>query len=278
MMHLAYRHARPTYAVSGGTLVTDAAAWSDRSPQSVARLTWPPGAQTTATTCTITGSFAEQPVRCVALLNTTLPAGLKIKLHGKRASDTGYTYALGGAALTHTLVQRIDGGTGAVWVLPAGNDPLVGVEIRAYNDAGGAVAIAASATIDIGEIVISDGLDFLIESDWHMTGKDPSSIARTLGSQTARVQRTPYRVLTATPAYVDDDDARNSGLPNGSDWQAIAHALRTDPYVLAVARTGTAGDTQTTSIYGLATRVPNITHRAGPLYQPGELEVEEIPG
>ena len=277
MMLLAYNHASPTYTVTGGALVTDAAALSDRSPASATRITWPSGSQTTATTCTITATFAEQPIRAVAPLGTTLPAGLKIELRGKRTGDAGYTYALGAAALTQTLVPRTDGGTGAVWAFPASNDPLIGVEIRLYNDVGGAVSLAASQAFDVGEIVVSDGAEFVIQSDWTLGGKVMSKSDRTLGSQGANVPRPGYRTLDATPIYGDDDDARNGGLDIGKDWQSLTAALRADPYVLAIARTGTTTDIQTTSLYGIAVRIPDITHKAGPYYQPSQLTIEEIP-
>ena len=277
MMLLAYNHARPTYTVTGGSLVTDAAALSDRSPASATRITWPSGSQTTATTCTITATFAEQPIRAVALLGTTLPDGLKIELRGKRTGDAGYTYDLGAASLTQTLVPRTDGGTGAVWAFPASNDPLIGVEIRLYNDVGGAVSLAASQAFDVGEIVVSDGAGFVIQADWTFGGKSPSATTRTLGSQISNVQRPGYRTLDVTPIFGDDDDARNGGLDNGADWQSLTAALRADPYVLAIVSTGTTTDIQTTSLYGIATRIPDIAHQPGHYYQPSQLTVEEIP-
>ena len=277
MMLLAYNHTRPTYTVSGGSLVTDAAALSDRSPASATRITWPTGTQTIATTCTVTAAFAEQPVRCVALLGTNLPAGLKVELRGKRVGDSGYTYGLGAASLTQKLASRVEGGTGAVWVFPASNDALIGLEIRLYNDAGGSLALTASQAFDVGEIVISDGAGVVITNDWTLGGKATSRLDRTLGSQIAHVQRTGYRTLEATPILGNDADARSGGLDNGSDWQALAASLRSNPFVLAIARTDATGNIQTTSLYGVVTRIPDIQHKSGPYYQPSALTIEEIP-
>lgn len=277
MMLLAYNHARPTYTVTGGSLVTDAAALSDRSPASATRITWPTGTQTTATTCTITAGFTEQAVRTVALLGTSLPVGLKVELRGKRSGDADYTYSLGAASLTQTLVSRIDGGTGAVWVLPQGNDALIGLQIRLYNDVGGFTSLSAGDSFDTGEIVISDGAEFYINAEWTLGGKDPSASRRTLGSQVSRVGRPGYRILEFSPALDSDDSVLFGGLSNGAAWQELARDIRDDPYVLAIASTKTADYIQATSVYGEVTKIPDFLHKAGPYYEPNQTTVEEIP-
>lgn len=277
MMILTYNHPTPTYTVTGGSLVTDASIMSDRKVSTITRISWPLGVQTISTTCSVIASFEEQPIRAVAILNSSLPVGLKVELYGKRVGDTDYSYNLGADSLTQKLVKRIEGGTGAVWVLPVTNDKLIGIKIVYYNDVNGVTYLNASDTFDTGQCIFSDGIEFLIQTDWTLGNKVTSLSKRSLGSQPSRVSRPGYRTLEVTPIFGDDDDMRGSGLSNGSNWQEVSAVLRQDPYALAIARTDTSDNIQKTSIYGEITRIPDVTHKSGAYYQPNILEIEEIP-
>lgn len=69
-----------------------------------------------------------------------------------------------------------------------------------------------------------------------------------------------------------------SAYQTPDSWQYISAELCRDPVVLAIARTGADIDVQTTSIYGVVTALPSVTHAAGPWHAISDLVVEELPG
>lgn len=264
-----------SWTLTGGAWLTDSAALCDRSPAAAARFTWPDGDQTTATTATLTADFGEQAVGALALLATTLPAGAKVELRGKRAVDSDYTYALGGGALTQRLAVFPDGTVGGVWIFGDDIDALTGLQITLYNDVDGVAALVAAAAYDIGEIAAGTVVTIPHQTGWTDDGVDPSTSTRTLGSQSNRVARPGYRKITVTPVYASAAEARAGGLSDGSDWTTLAARLRHDPYALAIVEPAAA---QATTIFGPVTRVPKRDSLAGPYYQPSQLTIEEVRG
>lgn len=261
-----------TWAASGGTLSADDAALTDRAPATQVALTWASGTQSTSTTVSLIATCAVTP-RIVSLLGTDLPDGLKVELWGQRNGDASPIYDLGGNSQTQTITTFEDGSRGAHWILDDGLTSLAKLKIELCNDVNGTSPIAASQEQKIGEIIIAEAIEVEIGSDWKFEPKDPSTVRRTLASQGDRVPRPGYRVLTCTPAYGDAADARAGGL-SGTDWSKITASLRRDPHCIAIVR---KDEPQTTAIFGLATKNPNISHLAGPYYQPGTLEIEELP-
>lgn len=264
-----------TWATAGGSLSADDAPLTDRAPASRVALTWANGSQTSSTTVGLIATCDVTP-RVIAMLGTDLPAGLKIELWGQRTSDASPTYALGGNSLTQTITTFTDGSRGAWWALDDGLGPLEKLELRLYNDISGSTALAASQELHIGEIVIAEAIAIDSEADWTFAHQDPSTVRRTLAGQTDRVPRTGYRTLTFTPAYGDDAAVRAGGL-DGTDWDHVLANLRANPYCLAIPRHSTAADVQKTAIFGIATKIPDIAHQAGPIYQPSAITIEEIP-
>lgn len=265
------------WTASGGVFVTDSAALTNRSPQAVTRMTWPSGAQTTATTCALQAGFTAQRLIGGALLATTLPVGLKIEVRGKRPIDADYTYPLGGDALTQRTVALPGGGIGCVWSFDLGLDPISGLQIKCYNDVGGSISLGAGASFDIGEIALGNGIQCEHETGWTLDGKDPSKTQRTLGSQDSRVQRPGYRIITVTPTLASSAEWLAGGLDGWTDWQTIAAALRADDKVLLIVDTSTTEAAQRTGIFGAVTRIPSGASAPGPYYTPNEITVEEIP-
>jgi hypothetical protein len=270
-----------TIAITGGTALTDVDAWADPNPGERVRIQWPSGTQTTGATVGVqfTRSQSVVPVGGGLRGLRGIPAGTKVVVTGKRAADAGFAYALGGNSATARTVALPGGDVGITWAFDAGLDAIIGAQVLIYNDVNGSASIAAEASIEIGTPVVGGGIDFVIQADWTLDGKDPSISSRTLGSQLNRVLRPGYRVLTCTPAYVKtEEEARGGGLSDGSDWQTVGAALRRDPYVLAIARVDSSDEIQRTSIFGAVTRLPAVQHLDGALYQPSQLVVEEIPG
>lgn len=274
-----------TWSVTTGTALSDLDALNDPNPGERVRLQM------------------AAPVDGVSRvrLEVTYPTGfypIGACIRGVRAdSDTwcALEYAAAGGGEAPPIGDNIDPDENHFLKLPGGDTgrmivwddlpsaPIGGVT-HWYIDISAATS-GAAPIIEIGSIILGAGIDVVIQSDWTLAGKQPGKISRTAGSQINAALRPGYRVLSCTPIYGDDDDARGAGLANpdgNTNWQDVAAALRADPWCVAIARIGTGDipdpDVQTTAIYGIATQIPDVKHVAGPNYQPSQLTVEEVPG
>jgi len=265
-------------AITSGTWVTPEAALQDRSPSERTRVQWPSGSQHTAVTVAITGARSRAFVpRLAALLGTTLPAGLRVEIRGKRATDAGFTYELGGNALTRRTVEFDDGSVGCIWAFADDLDPILAWQLLIYNDVDGVPGISASAYLDLGEIVVCPAVDVPHRPGRRFATVDASPSYRLLGGRTIRAGRTAYRVLTVRPMFDRITVARGRTLPGDMDWGRLQTKLSADPWTLVVLTPWDLDLAQYESIYGVASRVPSLDSIAGSLNQLAELVVEEEP-
>lgn len=276
------------WGLSGGSgtawLAPDGdAALVDGSPQRRARIRWRnDGSPSTAHTVSLQGAFeAAQSVRLAGLLSLrNIPAGTKVEVRGKRVEDAGYTYALGGNSLTQTVTRLPDGSLGCWWVFDADLDPLVGIEVRVYNDAGGTTVFTASSELDIGELAVFSAVEITVDNDWELALVDPSSRKRSRASQFDILPRPAYRRFTAryTPAF--RDQALAGGLGNGLDWQRFEFALSGGRAAAVIPRWAVPGGgvdaeaVQSTAIYGRASNFAARRHTRGDIYD-GGVSIEE---
>lgn len=213
---------------------------------------------------------AATPVRIVAALGLTCPAGTALTLTGKRAGDPTYAYALGGNAATQTVVQLPDGSRAAWFVLPAGNAPLVGLQLQ-----------VAAGAFDIGELVVLQAVDVSHQIEWSVERIDPSVAERTLGGGLNTVKRRSYRRLKVafTPAALAE--VRGCGLANGMDWDALTYAVVGSARVAGIPRWhAPAGalvlaELHRTAVFGTAA-AGAVAHLGGNYYESGWV-FEEIP-
>lgn len=190
-------HSPPTVTATisgtGASFDTSTAQLFDGQPASVTRCTGVSGSQTTSSKTSIQLTLAAAaPVRVLCLLGTTLPAGLKVQVAGKRSGDSGYPYALGGNATTQRLVTFADGTVGAWWVFPSSNDPLIGLEVSLYNDVGGSTVLSASAHFDIGELRPFLGTDVAVVDNLDDTMEDGGRPRRSPNNQPNYLGHLPY--------------------------------------------------------------------------------------
>lgn len=264
-MHLIY--SLPTrdlaYSVTTGTLVSDITALNDPNPGERVRVLAAAG----NVACAIQFGYAAKAPAAVALRGLRgIPPGWTVRLWTR----IGLSWV---EALATRTMRLPDGDIGATLVISSGQ-PGSSWQLTLHDDAP---SNPAPQELEIGSVLIGNGVQTDIERGWSLASSAPGAMHRTTGNQVYGVRRPGYRILRCTPDYTDAAGARGNGLST-TNWQDVAAALRADPYVLAIARTGTQADIQTTSIYGIVTRIPATTHAAGPYYQPGELEIEEIPG
>ena len=264
-----------TVGGTGAAAVTSTDALVDGSPGSVTRFTWASGAQTTSTTVTLTQVFTAQTVvRCLCLLGTTLPVGLKVEVKGKRAIDGGYTYDLGGNSLTQHIVEFPDGSRGAWWVFNEGLDAVTGIRVTLYNDVGGATSLSASDEFDIGELAPFQGIDVCIRRTLQDTIVDPSRLRRSPNNQPNKLFRRPYRVL------------RMDFAPRASvtDLRTLRYDLATTVscavipiYLVAGTTTLDTDVLHETAMYGTMTDPISIVAVSDGRYWEGSMAFEEYP-
>lgn len=223
----------PTVA---GAAAANLQALVDGHPASIARISGGAGS------VSLRANWADAtPVRIVAALGLTCPAGTALTLTGKRTGDPGYAYALGGNAATQKVVQLPDGSRAAWFVLPPSNTPLVGLQL-----------VVGASAFDIGELAVMQAVDVDAEPEWGVERIDSSVSERTLGGGLNTVQRRTYRRLKVALTAAHLATARGHGLANGMDWDALVMQSVGDKRMVALVRWGWGGVMDVAELHRLA--------------------------
>lgn len=91
-------------------------------------------------------------VGLISALRLSVPAGVLCAVTGKRPADGGFTYALGGNAASQRTQALPDGRVQLLVEPAAGNDALIGVQIRMFNDQNGQPWADDETDVSIGEL------------------------------------------------------------------------------------------------------------------------------
>lgn len=259
-----------TTLTAGSWLTADgAAALFDGKPARRARLQLGAGSYTG-----IRVTFAATAVRCVALLGLVgVAAGVTVEVLG-RVGAGGFTTPLGGNAATGVTRLQADGTT-AAWILgDTSGTQYTGLEVRIH---------AASAAVDIGELVAMPVLTLPIRDGWTIQPVDPTQYERTLAMQRVGVARRPYRVLSAEVAGQSTDAVRRGGLSGGMDLATLATALAGNARACFIPdyrdMTTKAMDYQlaaASAIYGAAVELPGAANLQRQWYG-SRIVAEEVP-
>lgn len=211
-------------SVSGAAGI-NLAALIDGAPASIARISGGAGSASLRLDWAV-----PVPVRIVAALGLSCPAGTALTLSGRRVGDAGYTHALGGNATSQTVVQLVDGSRAAWFVIPMATPPLVGLQLQ-----------VGAAAFDVGELAVLQAVEVEAEPEWSVERVDPSQSERTLGGGLNTVQRRTYRRLKValTPAHLAQ--AWGGGLDGSMDWDALVMQSAGDRRVAALVRWGREG-------------------------------------
>jgi hypothetical protein len=292
MSLLFYRRPSPAWTVAGtGAQFESDVRLSDGNPGVLTTLRW------LSTVSPVVGDYVAirgdwltaATMRGAWMLALSLeggefPAGVKFEVRGKRAGDVGYPYALGGNSLTEVSREMPDGSIGICWLFDDDLDPIVGIEIRIFNDANGATWADADTYVRIGEADVSEGIELCIAHGWSTSRDIRTQGQRTLGSQLHEVARVDFRVLEFALAPALDSAARLAGLANGTDWERIASLItragaRTMVYVRTQDMAGafSSAELHASAIFGKA-KPQAIVHVQGSRdrYTSG-YRVEEVP-
>ncbi|MEF2154644.1 hypothetical protein V3390_00080 [Luteimonas sp. FXH3W] len=213
-------------------------------------------------------------VNAAALLNTSLPTGVKVNIELWN----------GGATLGSGSVRTArlgDGNVGAVW-RPTRQTTVTEVRVVIYNDVNGSVGIPAGTLFDLGEVIFGDLVDMPHVDEWDNELVDPSSASRTRGSRPIVASKTPYRRFESALTPQTKAIARQGGLTNGQDWETLRRAMLPESArTIAIVRHNTpAGavdqpEIEDTLLFGIG-RMAAISHRGGDWYGT-TVTVEEIP-
>jgi hypothetical protein len=224
----------PVTFVAGGTGATIISAQSvltNGRPADPCRVQWVSGAQTTATTFTLTGTLATAIVpRCAAVLlpnlSTAIPGGVKITVSGKLG---GSAVALGGNALTQRTVTLPNGAVAIWFVFPTGLSAIDTLIVTIFNDKNGSTWATASQLVDLGEVWVGKGADFQVAQDPDETLQGGVLQRQSRNNQAWPLMQSggnPFRVLTVNLQPMTEAVAIG---PNAAqdDFETVRYQLAT---------------------------------------------------
>jgi len=102
-------------------------------------------------------------------LDLDTSAGLKFSFVGRRASDVGFTYNLGGNTALVRSYERGDGSIIALGMCADGLDPVIGIQVTIYNDQNGSANLDAAAFIDLGDFWASPATWLPLAKGWELS-------------------------------------------------------------------------------------------------------------
>lgn len=284
------RPTSPTWTISGtGAQFESDIRISDGNPGVLTTFRWLSAGSPAITDYVALRADWTTPVVCrgAAMLGLRLetddfPAGCKVEIRGKRSGDSGYPYELGGNALTEVTREKADGSIHICWAFADGLDPLVGYEVRIFNDVAASTWATADTYVQVGEADIFQMADLCVAVGWRSSLEVATESSRTLDAQLHEVERTNYRAVEFGFPPTAGDDVRRQGLPNGVDWDQIeAIVARSGARVLCYVQTTDADGVtdydylHSTAIFGKA-RPAQVVHVAREFYT-GGYRVDEVP-
>lgn len=219
----------PVWTISGtGAQFESDVALSDGNPGVLTAFRWlstgsPAISDYVALRADWTGAITARGAWLLALSleGSAFPKGVKFEVRGKRAGDFSYPYDLGGNSLTEVSHELRDGSIGVGWRFDEGLTPLVGIEIRIFNDLAGATWADADTYVRIGEADAAEGVAACVAPGWGVDRRDQTEVQRTRGSQFHEVERVSFDEVEVSLAPATGDDAFRQGLDTGSDYQRI---------------------------------------------------------
>lgn len=268
-----------TWTVSGTGAALLADQFANARPDTLSRLRWLSGAQTTSSVLRLRAEWTGAIVPgLIYLAGGDLPAGTKVTVAWRRPGDSAGTYPYTPAARNspQRVVRGPRGERTCAIVLEAGASPVVGCEISVWNDVDGVAAIIADSTITLGAVLVCAADEVSIDSDWSDTTVDPTI---TSASGTRAIYPTPgipYRELSF--AWVPDEQSVILG-----DRAALVakldrgqRAVYIPRYLDAAAAFAPTLAHQTARI-GVMAKPPSVKHAAGPYMTASAATVIEVP-
>lgn len=254
------RQRNPTWTISGtGAQFETDVRLSDGNPAVLTTFRWlSAGSPATTDYVALRADFAQAIVPWVAMIQGlrteagTFPEGVLIRIFGKRSGDSGYPYDLGGNSQTARTGEFSDGDIGIVWVFDDDLDPIIGYEVRIYNDDNGSTWADDETYPQVGEVDVWQAVEASVAPGYSGSLTLTTERDRTLDSQIHEVDRIPYRECKFVLQSAVQAAFRGGGLTNGTDWEKVRAALaRAESRALVVLYPN--DDAQRSAIFGIAT-------------------------
>lgn len=285
-------HSRPVGGIwslsgTGAAFLTSTANLADGRPDTVDRLQWLSGAQSTSSVLRLRCEFDDAIVPgMVGISNCSLPVGTLIRARYRRASDPVGTYPYNPAAQNEgqRLIQGVRGERTWWVVLNPGATPVKGVEYQFENNVGGSAVIPASSTFELGDVIIVATDEVVIDKDWSDEWVDPTVTDFSWSRQPYSKPGTPYRVLNfQLPLRHQKKYFGDATAPSLLDYEELVAKLDRGQRCVYVPRwqnpdgTFAEGLLHRTARIGIATKLPKFNHRAGPNFDSTAFTVIESP-
>lgn len=283
-----FGHSRPehiTWTVSGpgAAILSPANLLDDGRPDTLTRFRWISGTQNTSSVLRIRGDWATPlPIGMVYVSNVTLPAGTKMTIAARRASDGAGTYPYVPASYnpTQRVVAGVRGGKTAGILFQPGASQIVGIEVQLSNDVDGVASIPASQLFELGDIAPAQVTMVDIDADWSLDPTDPTRTVWLPDGGPASLPGVVWRTLSfKLPA--DDQSAWFNGF--GVDYEMLLARLDRGQRAIYVPRhinsngQFDAAAFHRTAAFGVMTKLPKMSHEAGPYLRGDGGTVREIP-
>lgn len=208
---------------------------------------------------------APQAVRIIAVHGLSCGPGVRIDITGRRAEDGGYTFALGGNSASQRTVQLPDGRADHIVVADAGLDPLIGIQLRIYNDRGGVTWADAATDLRIGEARPWSAVTLLGKAGWKRGYSDPSDHEATASGGEHTWERAGWRTLAIDMSARETAAVRAGALAQGEDWETIEALSHGRTRAIVIVRRNTPSEIHRTAIFGRPTW-SEIGHIVGPVH------------
>lgn len=247
-------------------------------PDRVTAIRWLSGTQTTASVLRLRADWDEPMVPgLVYLANTDLPVGTRVEVAFKRPlNPLSYNYS----AQAYNASQRITEGprgerTCAILLQP-GAHPVIGCEIRIYNDVGGSPTIPASEIFTLGAAMICQAAEVQAAAGIEFDFEDPTTTTLSATRGAYSVPGIPYRTFRFALCTTDQAAWFGAYAP------LIGKIDRGQPavYIARYRKPDRSFDAELLHGYamiGRARQLGGMRHAAGPWFESGEMAVIEDP-
>ena len=218
----------------------------------------------------------------ISALRLSVPAGVLCAVTGKRPADGGYTYALGGNAASERTKALPDGRVQLLVEPAAGNDDLIGVQIRMFNDENGQPWADDETDASIGELGCWSVAELVSTRRGWKRGRSSAKRVEFGEDAGVAIYSAPARRDYTLSIDASVDEIYLKGLPADLDIETLEALLHgSDARCMCIPRRydpSGAFDSDLihrTAIFGVA-EFADVGHVAGPEFLVGSLKVFEV--
>lgn len=269
------------------SFATPATALTDGRPGSVTRFVWPAGDPLDVVVA-IEGVWPTAQARKIGLIGifgTNIPSSMVITCQLRLATSGAFV----GAQSFRVATELPRGGRVGLHLVNAVGNSIDGMRLRIQFPVGGTgTPIAAGSVVEIGELWFGELHEVAHKGKWNVSTEDPSTNTSTSEwMQPTTVRGVPRRVLTWTPAMVDQDGIYNRDPGVGAavplDFESLQARIDRGQQAVYIPRhklpSGVASNhlMSRSAILGVCSKIAGFGHTAGKWYVPDVFTVVESP-